>query len=159
MVSEVQREHVLSEVVFLSFCDLTCSVSHLVESKPMAKPIVRCYGRLGHLGDSEWRTEADHRVHRERNHDGSVLSSSAVDIRREDRKRLEEDIVAKRKDSIYLFDKHRDATIIASLGHVPAIRHLLQHSRRSARRIDVLCGDEGKKASVKLDEIVIYWER
>ena len=26
-------------------------------------------------------------------------------------------------------------------------------------RIDVLCGDEGKKASVKLDEIVIYWER
>ena len=25
--------------------------------------------------------------------------------------------------------------------------------------IDVLCGDEGKKASVKLDEIVIYWER
>ena len=29
------------------------------------------------------------------------------------------------------------------------------HSRRSARRIDVLCGDEGKKASIKLDEIVI----
>ena len=27
------------------------------------------------------------------------------------------------------------------------------------RWIDVLCGDEGKKASVKLDEIVIYWER
>ena len=27
------------------------------------------------------------------------------------------------------------------------------------RRIDVLCSDEGKKASVKLDEIVIYWER
>ena len=26
-------------------------------------------------------------------------------------------------------------------------------------RIDVLCGDEGKKTSVKLDEIVIYWER
>ena len=26
-------------------------------------------------------------------------------------------------------------------------------------RIDVLCGDEGKKASVKLDEIMIYWER
>ena len=29
----------------------------------------------------------------------------------------------------------------------------------AGRRIDVLCGDEGKKASVKLDEIVIYWER
>ena len=25
--------------------------------------------------------------------------------------------------------------------------------------MDVLCGDEGKKASVKRDEIVIYWER
>ena len=24
------------------------------------------------------------------------------------------------------------------------------------RRIDVLCGDEGKKTSIKLDEIVIY---
>ena len=26
-------------------------------------------------------------------------------------------------------------------------------------QIDVLCGDEGKKTSIKLDEIVIYWER
>ena len=52
------------------------------------------------------RTEADHRVHRERNYDGAIFSSSDVDIRREDRKRLEEDTVAKRKDSIYLFSKH-----------------------------------------------------
>lgn len=29
----------------------------------------------------------------------------------------------------------------------------------SARRFIVLCSDEGKKASVKLAEIVIYWER
>ena len=36
---------------------------------------------------------------------------------------------------------------------------ILQHSRRSDRRIDVLCGDEGKKTSVKRVEIVIYWER
>ena len=63
--------------------------------------------------------------------------------------------MAKREDSIYLFDKHRDAAIIASIGNVPAIRHLLQHGRWNARRIDVLCGGEGKKASVKLDEIVI----
>ena len=28
-------------------------------------------------------------------------------------------------DSIYLFDKHRDATITASLGYIPTIRHLL----------------------------------
>ena len=83
---------------------------------------------------------------------------TAVDIRRKDRKRLEEDPVAKRKDSIYLFDKHWNVAVIAAARNIPAIRHLLQHSRRSARRIDVLCGDEGKKASVKLDEIVIYWE-
>ena len=38
----------------------------------MAKSFVRCYGWLGHLGDCEWRTEADHRVHRERNYDGAV---------------------------------------------------------------------------------------
>ena len=36
----------------------------------------------------------------------TVFSSSDVDIRREDRKRLEEDTVGKRKDSIYLFSKH-----------------------------------------------------
>ena len=72
----------------------------------MAKSFVRCHGRLGHLGDRERRTEADHRVHRECNHDGAVLSSSDVDVRREDRKRLEEDTVAKRKDSVHLLDKH-----------------------------------------------------
>ena len=63
-------------------------------------------GWLGHLGDSEWRTEADHRVHRERDHDDAFFSGSDVDIRREDWKRLEEDTVAKREDSILLFDKH-----------------------------------------------------
>ena len=67
--------------------------------------------------------------------------------------------MAKRKDSIYLFSKHRDAAITATARNVPAIRHLLQYGRRSARRIDVLRGDEGKKASVKWDKIVIYWER
>lgn len=44
--------------------------------------------------------------HRERDHDGAVLSSSDVDIRRKDWKQLEEDTVAKREDSILLFDKH-----------------------------------------------------
>ena len=49
--------------------------------------------------------------------------------------------------------------LLLAARYVPTIRHLLQHGRWSARRIDVLCVDEGKKASVKLDEIVIYWER
>ena len=82
-----------------------------------------------------------------------------MDVRRKDWKQLEEDPMAKREDSILLFDKHRDAAIIVSFGNIPAIRHFLQHSRRSARRFIVLCSDEGQKASVKLDEIVIYWER
>ena len=39
--------------------------------------------------------------------------------------KLEKDTVVQRKDCIYLFDKHRDTTIIALLGYIPAIRHLL----------------------------------
>ena len=125
MVSEVQRERVLSETFFLIFSDLTCSVPNPVKPEPVDESFIRCHGWLGHLGDCEWRTEADHRVHRERNHDGAVFSSSDVDVRREDWKRLEEDPVAKRKGSIHFFDRHRDAAIIASIGNVPAIRHLL----------------------------------
>lgn len=41
----------------------------------------------------------------------------------------------------------------AVLGNISAIRHLLQHSRWSSRWFGVLCGDEGKKASVKRVEI------
>ena len=106
MVSEIQRECVLSEVVLLGFCDLTYSVPNPVKPSAVDESFIRCHGRLGHLGDRERRAEADYRVHRECDHDGAVFSSSAVDIRREDWKRLEEDTVAKREDSIYLFDKH-----------------------------------------------------
>ena len=58
------------------------------------------------MGDRERRAETNYRVHRERNHDGTVFSGSDVDIRRKDRKQLEEDTVAKRKDSVQLFSKH-----------------------------------------------------
>ena len=63
----------------------------------MDEPIVRCYGWLGYLGDGEWRTKADNGVHRKRDHDGAVFSSSDGDIRRKDWKQLEEDPMAKRK--------------------------------------------------------------
>lgn len=106
MVSEVQRERVLPEVVFLSFCDLSYSVPNPVKPSAVDESFIRCHGWLGHLGDRERRTEADHRVHRERNYDDAFFSSSDVDVRREDRKRLEEDTVAKRKDSVHLLDKH-----------------------------------------------------
>ena len=72
MVSEIQGECVLSEVVFLSFCDLTYPVPNPVKPSVVDESFIRCHGRLGHLGDSEWRTEADNGVHRERNYDGAV---------------------------------------------------------------------------------------
>ncbi len=72
LVSEVQRERVLPEVVFLSFCDLTYSVPNPVKPSAVDESFIRCHGGLGHLGDCEWRTEVDHRVHRERNYDGAV---------------------------------------------------------------------------------------
>ena len=106
LVSEVQRGRVLQKTILLGLCDFTYSVPNLVKPSAVDESFIRCHGRLGHLGGREWRTEADHRVHRERDHDGAVLSSSDVDIRRENRKQLEEDPVAKRKDSIYLFCKY-----------------------------------------------------
>ena len=106
MVSEVQGECVLSETVLPGLCDFTYSVPNSVKPELVDESIVRCYGWLGHLGDCEWRTEANNGVHRERNHDGTVFSGSDVDIRRKDRKRLEEDPMAKLEDSILLFDKH-----------------------------------------------------
>ena len=106
MVSAIQRECVFPEVVFLIFCDLTYSVPNPVKPEPMDESFIRCHGRLGDLGDCERRKTVDHRVPRERNHDGAVFSSSAVDIRREDRTRLEENTVAKREDSVHLLDKH-----------------------------------------------------
>ena len=106
MVSEVQGECVVSETVLPGLCDFTYSVPNPVKPSAVDESFIRCYGRLGHLGDRERRTEVDHRVHRERDHDGTVFSGSDVDIRRKDRKRLEEDPMAKLEDSILLFDKH-----------------------------------------------------
>lgn len=96
MVSEIQRECILSEAVSIGVRDFTYSIPNSVKSRFVDESIIQSHGRLGHLGDCERRTEVDHRVYRERNHDGTVFSGSDVDIRRKDRKRLEEDTVAKR---------------------------------------------------------------
>lgn len=82
MVSEVQGECVLSETVLPGLCDFTYSVPNPVKPQSLDESFIRCHGWLGHLGDCEWRTEADHRVHRERDHDGTVFSCSDVDVRR-----------------------------------------------------------------------------
>ena len=106
MVSEVQRGRVLQKTILLGLCDFTYSVPNFVKPSAVDESFIRCHGRLGHLGDREWRTEADHRVHRERDHDGAVFSSSDVDIQGESGQWLEKDTVAKWKDGIYLFGKH-----------------------------------------------------
>lgn len=95
-----------SSARFLGLEYVAYSVPDPVKPSAVDESFIRCHGRLGHLGDSERRTEADNGVHRERNHDGAFLSSSDVDIRRKDREWLEEDPVAKREDGIYLFGKH-----------------------------------------------------
>ena len=93
MVSEIQRERVLPETILPGLCDFTYSVPNPVKPQSLDESFIRCYGRLGHLGDSEWRTEVDDRVFRERNYDRAVFSSSDVDVRREDRKHLGEDSI------------------------------------------------------------------
>ena len=93
LVSEVQRERVLQKTILLGLFDFTYSVPNPVKPQSLDESFIRCHGRLGHLGDCEWRTEADNRVHRERDHDGAVFSYSDVDVRKEDRKQLEEDTV------------------------------------------------------------------
>ena len=40
MVSEIQRERVLSEVIFLSFCDLTYFVPNPVKPSAVGEPVI-----------------------------------------------------------------------------------------------------------------------
>ena len=47
----------------LGFCDLTYSVPNPVKSEPVDESFIRCHGRLGNLGDSEWRAKADNRMY------------------------------------------------------------------------------------------------
>ena len=72
LVSEIQRECVLSEAVLTGFRDIDDLVPNAAESEPVAKSFVKCHGWLGHLGDRERRAETDYRVHRECNYDGAV---------------------------------------------------------------------------------------
>ena len=54
MVSEIQRERVLSEVILTGFCDIDDLVQNPVKPEPVDEPTVRCYGWLGNLGDKKW---------------------------------------------------------------------------------------------------------
>ena len=58
MVSEIQGECVLSETILPGLCDFTYSVPNPVKPSAVDESFIRCHGRLGHLGDSERRTEA-----------------------------------------------------------------------------------------------------
>jgi len=79
------------KLFFLAF--LTSLILFRTLLNRQLESFIRCHGWLGHLGDRERRTEADHRVHRERDHDGAVFSSSGVDISGESGQKLEEDTV------------------------------------------------------------------
>jgi len=93
MVREVQRKRVLSEIVSIGIRDFDDPVPNAVEPKFVVESAIQCLGRMGYLEDSEWRAGADNRGHRERHYDGAVHRCAYVDIRRKDRKQLEEDIV------------------------------------------------------------------
>ena len=54
MVSEIQGECVLSETILSGLCDFTYFVPNPVKPSAVDESFIRCYGRLGHLGDSEW---------------------------------------------------------------------------------------------------------
>ena len=52
-----------SETVLPGLCDFTYSVPNPVKPSDVDESFIRCHGWLGNLGDCEWRTEANHRVH------------------------------------------------------------------------------------------------
>ena len=116
MVREVQRKSVLSKIVSIGIRDIDDPVPNAVESKFVVESAVQCVGRMGHLEDSEWRAGADNRGHRERHYDGAVHRCAHVDIRRKDRKQLEEDTVGYRKDSIYLLLSIETLQLLLRLG-------------------------------------------
>ena len=88
------KERVFFRKLFLyGIRDIDDPVPNAVESKFVVESAVQCVGRMGHLEDSEWRAGADNRGHRERHYDGAVHRCAHVDIRRKDRKQLEEDTV------------------------------------------------------------------
>ena len=80
MVSEVQGECVLSETVLSVLCDFTYSVPNPVKPQSLDESFIRCYGRLGHLGNGERRKTADDRVHRECDPDDAVHRDGDVDV-------------------------------------------------------------------------------
>ena len=63
MVSEIQGECVLSETILSGLCDFTYSVPDPVKPEPVDESFIRCHGRMGHLGDSKRRAEADNGVY------------------------------------------------------------------------------------------------
>ena len=82
VVSEIQKSVFFRKLFLLAFVTSLIPIPNPVKPQFVDESFIRCHGWLGYLGDSEWRTEADNRVHRERNYDGAVFSSSDVDIRR-----------------------------------------------------------------------------
>ena len=94
------------KLFFLFFVTSLILFRTLLNRQLWMNPLSDVMGGWGIWETVNGEKKAYHRVHRERNHDGAVLSSSAVDIRREDWKQLEEDPVEKWEDNICLSCKH-----------------------------------------------------
>ncbi len=59
----INADDYYGKTIFLSLCDFSYSVPHIAEPSAVDESFIRCHGWLGHLGDSERRTEADNRMH------------------------------------------------------------------------------------------------
>ena len=78
------------ELFFLAFVTSLVLFRTLLNRSQWMNPLADI---MGGWGIWEWRETDDYRVYRECDHDGAVFSGSDVDIRRKDRKGLEEDTV------------------------------------------------------------------
>lgn len=56
-----------------------------------------------------------------------------------------------------LFCEHRDAAIAAAAGHIPSVRHRIQHAWRDAWWSSISGSKESTRKAVKIENNMIYW--
>ncbi len=147
------------KAILLGLCDFTYSVPNLVKPSAVDESFVRCYGWLGHLGDRERREAADHRVHRERDHDGAVFSVVMWTFGEKIGNGWKKILWYSGKIAFILSISIEMLQLLLRLGTFQLSDIFYNTVGGVLGGLMYYVADEGKKASVKLDEIVIYWER
>ena len=56
-----------------------------------------------------------------------------------------------------LLHEHRDVAVAATTGHIPGIRHRVQHAWWYAGRNSVLGSKKSIRKAVKIGNNIIYW--